>query len=471
MIQQHISDTNKHEHVRRLIATATRIPESFILDQADFEDDLGIDSVKGGEIVSKIMEVFLVSSNRQSELMSQRTLLGILDVLNDGFQENALINEEAHTHVDTVEPLNKTKVQSHSSVEEQMSALQSVFASVTRLPEQYITPEADFEDDLGIDSVMLGRIRSELAELYPNLLLPQDVQARSLNELIAKMEKTPIATHHHMKKEDTEAVTMSVPVDYDVQEKGDDLFLQGKVVLISGSGRGLGRVMAQYFARMGAHVVVNSFHNQGAGEGTVESIRHAGGKASHVWGSFANKAHIERMITEIEKDHGGIDMFVHNASNGRFSSLSDATDDDLEKAWKTNVLGFQWATLAVARSMRKRGGGRVVALSATYAHQYMDYFGVLGPAKAGMENLVGFLTNELIDDNIQINTVIAGSIDGEVMRHYPEHDRIVTLTESGSQGKRRCTEQEVAVAVGLLLRPEAGCINGAKIVVDRGMMK
>ncbi|WP_437751801.1 SDR family oxidoreductase [Sorangium sp. So ce1389] len=244
--------------------------------------------------------------------------------------------------------------------------------------------------------------------------------------------------------------------------------LAGKTVLVTGSSRGLGRAIATKLGRAGARVVVNSFHSRDDGEAVADEICAAGGDAVHVWGSVANVAHLDKLFETIERDVGELHHFVSNASNGRFGPLEQTTPEHWELAFRTNVIGYHQCALRAARLMERRGGGRIVALSSNGSSRYLEHFGAMGAVKAAVESLTRALAVELAPRNVQVNCVSAGPIYGHVTSNYPDHERILPYWESRTPGGRLCTEEDVADAVLLLLSDGARMINGATLTVDGG---
>src|SRR5205085_1505679 len=136
----------------------------------------------------------------------------------------------------------------------------------------------------------------------------------------------------------------------------------GKVALVTGSGHGLGRAIAAQLARLGATVVVNSFHSRQRGEDATAEIVAAGGKAVHLWGSVTNPAHLGQIFGQIDSRFGGLDFFVSNASNGILAPVKDISPDHWDRAFRTNVIALHQIALLAAERMRRRGGGKIVAL-------------------------------------------------------------------------------------------------------------
>jgi NAD(P)-dependent dehydrogenase (short-subunit alcohol dehydrogenase family) len=241
----------------------------------------------------------------------------------------------------------------------------------------------------------------------------------------------------------------------------------GKIALITGSGRGLGRDLALHLGSLGATVLVNSFHSREAGEATAEEIRRAGGTAHHLWASVANTGQLNKMFDTIESQFGGLDFLISNASNGLLAPLDMIQPEHWEKALRTNVIGLHQCAIRARPLMKARGGGRIVTMSSVAAHRYVDYFGCMGPMKAAVESLTKFLAVEFQPDNILVNCVSAGAVYGELVEKWPDSERLLPIWEAGAGG-RLCTGADVANFVEYLLGDGASMMNGSILIMDGG---
>ncbi|MGK4003739.1 SDR family oxidoreductase [Sorangium sp. So ce1036] len=384
--------------------------------------------------------------------------------------------------------------------------VRSVFVRMTRYPDEVVAPDADLEQDLGIDSVKRSEI---LAALSAEFALPgalkaapdelrtvarvADLLARTLAARAGAAPRSSVAdgggpsngvgyANGHVAGHGAGDAS-GHPAGYGVTRPDArapaapaarrpgavaGASLAGKTVLVTGSSRGLGRVIATRLGRAGARVVVNSFHSRDDGEAVADEIRGAGGDAVHVWGSVANAAHVDKLFEAIARDVGELHHFVSNASNGRFGPLEQTTQEHWELAFRTNVIGYHQCAVRAARLMERQGGGRIVALSSNGSARYLEHFGAMGAVKAAVESLTRALAVELAPRNVQVNCVAAGPIYGHVTSSYPDHERILPYWESRTPGGRLCTEEDVAEAVLLLLSDGARRINGATLTVDGG---
>ena len=241
---------------------------------------------------------------------------------------------------------------------------------------------------------------------------------------------------------------------------------EGRVALVTGSGHGLGRVIATRLSRLGASVVINSFHSRDRGERTAAELQAEGGDVMHAWGSVAKRDHLERIFESIGARHGRLDFFVSNASNGMIAPLTHITEDHWQKAFTTNVIALHQASLLAAPLMDRSGGGKILAISSPGAQRYIEHFGCQGPVKAALESLVRYLAVELGPRNIQVNALSAGPLYGELLDKYPEGERLIPYWESRTATGRLGSEEQVTEAVAFLLSRASDPISGAVLLAD-----
>jgi enoyl-[acyl-carrier protein] reductase III len=369
-----------------------------------------------------------------------------------------------------------------------------VVAEITRYPREILTAEAQFDEDLGVDSLKrveivtallrrFGEVPSDLNELGPMPLTVGELVNFAVDYVARSNGSRPAASNGGSAVQ----VDRPAPASADVllrSGNGTDPAplppatrdrtivagvarpFEGKVALITGSGHGLGKVIARQMADLGAHVIINSFHSRERGEETTREILDAQGNATHLWGSFANRQHIDKIFDEIEQRFERLDYYVHNASDGAITSLDKVTEAHWEKAFRTNIVGYHISAMRAAKLMHKTGGGRIVALSSPGAQRYLEYFGVLGPVKAAVESFTMYLARELGTYNVQVNAVSAGPVYGERLTSYPDSDRLIPYWESLTPDGRLGDPEEISEAVLFLLTHPARKINGTTVLVD-----
>jgi NAD(P)-dependent dehydrogenase (short-subunit alcohol dehydrogenase family)/acyl carrier protein len=479
------TETALHDGVMEAFVATTRYPPEVLDPQAALEEDLGIDSVKLGEVFAVLRARYDLPERLGLAPERLRTIAGITAALAEfvrpgGSGEAGGNGHGGHGngngHAPSVAAPAPPSPGDAAALE---SAVREVFANVTRYPLEILDPAAALEEDLGIDSVKLGEVFAVLRAKYAlpeKLGLPPE-ELRTIARISSALQRflTPVA-----------AVASSAPVEVELRGASDGSRpsaasrasaeqeparkpFAGKVALVSGSGHGLGKDIAGHLAELGARVVVNSFHSRELGLATAGEIQARGGDAFHVWGSVANPDHVEALFAEVEARCGGLDFFVSSASNGMLARLADITAEHWEKAFRTNVVGLHQSAMLAAGLMRRRGGGRIVTLSSPAAHGYVDYFGCMGAVKAAVESLTRSLAVELAPDNIQVNCVSPGPVYGELLDKWPESKRLVAQWEANTPYGRLCEARDVSHFVAYLLSGPVKMFTGSVLVMDGGI--
>jgi NAD(P)-dependent dehydrogenase (short-subunit alcohol dehydrogenase family) len=243
--------------------------------------------------------------------------------------------------------------------------------------------------------------------------------------------------------------------------------LSGRVVLVTGSGRGLGRELALGFAAQGATVIVNSFHSRDAGDATCADIVQAGGKAIHLWGSIANEAHVTRIFDEIGRRYGRLDALIANASDGYIGPFENLTSEHLEKGFKTNVVGLHACATAAAKLMT--GGGQIVSLSTITSNRYLKDFTCQGVLKAAVETMTKYLAVELGGRGIRVNCVSAGPVYGDLITRFPDAQERIGHWESITPTGTLTRPDELARFIAFLISGTVPSANGATFTFDGGL--
>lgn len=358
--------------------------------------------------------------------------------------------------------------QSHTSTPSNiLEQVRQCAASVTRYPLDILTEHAQLEDELGIDSVKQAEVMAVLMKELGLGDAPKPSQRLRTMAAIADAARALLpATPPVAEARPRAPVVHAAPAP---APSRTELPFAGKVALVTGSGKGIGRVIATRLARAGATVVVNSFHSREDGEKTARDIVDAGGKAVHLWGSVAQEEHLERMFTAIREQLGGLDLLVCNASNGLIGPFDRIAPRDWDKAFRTCITGTYECAMRARPLMAARGGGSIVTMSTSMSQRYMHDLGCQGVVKAGVESLTRYLAAELAPEGIRTNCVSAGPVHGELLGMFPDAPERVARWESATPGGRLCTADDVADVTELLLGPKTQRVNGAIWVVDAGL--
>lgn len=242
----------------------------------------------------------------------------------------------------------------------------------------------------------------------------------------------------------------------------------GKVALVTGGGRGLGRETALELARRGAHVAVADRKIDLAQE-TVELCRDAATSAEAFGYDQADGASIESMVAEACERLGRIDLLFANAGTGKFAPLMDMTREDWKLVIEVNLTGtFHVCQAVAARMIAQRLGGRMVLTASSGARVPASQLGAYCASKAGVVMLMKNLALELGNYRIGVNAVCPGVIETDMtkpmLRRQEWRRMLIRQTPAGRWG----TAGDAASLVVFLLSQEAGYINGEDIMIDGG---
>jgi enoyl-[acyl-carrier protein] reductase III len=480
------------QEVQSIFASVTRYPLDVLELNASLEEDLGIDSVKLGEVFAVMRERYGLPEEMDISREQTKSIAGICDALAAYLGTAGVPAPAAHSTNGRHSSGNGARI---LDPEEITRSVQQVFADVTRYPLDILELGANLEEDLGIDSVKLGEIFAVLRERYS---LPEDAQIpreslktiagisealRTHLEGVASLADGKVPVDVRPEMDVKPAVNGNGAHPYGIAAGSssgliDNSFaaltpqrkpFEGKIALITGSGRALGKDMALYLAELGASVVVNSFHSRPQGEETVEEIRAAGGKAVHAWGSVANPEHVKSIFDLVDKTYGGLDFLISNASNGLLAPLEEIGVEHWEKAFRTNVVGLHQCSLRALELMKKRGGGKIITMSSPAAHDYVDYFGCMGAVKAAVENLTKSMAIEFARYNVQVNCVSPGPVYGDLLDKWPESKRLTAEFEKATVSDRLCESRDVSHFVAYLLSDPVKLFTGSVLVMDGGI--
>ena len=241
--------------------------------------------------------------------------------------------------------------------------------------------------------------------------------------------------------------------------------LEGKVALVTGGGRGIGREISLSLAGRGANIVVAYLRNRAAAESTCSEAEAHAVKAVPVRANVGDEMQVENLFGEISTIFGRLDILVANAATGVIRGLTDLDT----KAWNWTMDANARSLLLAARAARElmTEGGRIVALSSLGSTRVLPGYAVVGASKAAMETLIRYLAVEFAPDGITANVVSPGVVDTDALAHFPMRDDMLTRGRANPCG-RLVTARDVAGAVSFLVSPAASMINGHVLVVDGG---
>ena len=246
------------------------------------------------------------------------------------------------------------------------------------------------------------------------------------------------------------------------------MLFEGKVALVTGGSRGIGRAIAIRLAQEGAKVAVNYAGNQAAAEEVKSIIEEQGGTALLVQADVADSTAAAEMVERVHEELGGLDILVNNAGITRDTLLVRMKDEDFDAVIGTNLKGIYACTKAAAKFMTKQRSGRIVNLSSVVGE-----IGNVGQtnyaaAKAGVIGFSKAAAKEFAARGITVNVVAPGFIDTDMTAVLKDaiREKIVTGIPLGALGK----PENVADAVLFLVSDAASYITGQTLNVDGGMV-
>src|SRR5512141_2356627 len=198
----------------------------------------------------------------------------------------------------------------------------------------------------------------------------------------------------------------------------DDLRFGGKIALITGSGRGIGRAIALELARAGADVVVNFFRNRAPAEATAKEIEALGRKTVLVKADVGDLDELERLFDETEQAFGGLDYFISNAASGYNRPAMEQKPKGWDWTMNINARSLLFGAQRAIPLMEKRGGGSIVAISSPGAARVLPDYVVVGASKAAIESIVRYLAVELAPQNIIVNAISPGMVLTDALQHF-----------------------------------------------------
>jgi len=244
----------------------------------------------------------------------------------------------------------------------------------------------------------------------------------------------------------------------------------GKVALVTGSGRGIGRAIALRLAQEGADLVINYMKNQSPADETAAQIRQMGRRALVVQANVAKPADVDRLFAAIEAEFNGLDILINNAASGFNRPVLQQKVMGWDWTQNVNVRGFLLAAQHAVPMMEKRGGGHMVAISSPGSQRVMPDYVAVGASKAALEALTRYLAVELSPKNIVVNAVSPSLVETDAIKFFSTLSDSNTIPRAiaNTPAGRLVTPEDVAGIVAFLCSPAAFMIRGQVLIIDGG---
>ena len=244
--------------------------------------------------------------------------------------------------------------------------------------------------------------------------------------------------------------------------------LEGKVALVTGASRGIGRAIALTLAKNGADIAINFAGNVTAAEGVASEIKAMGRKAILVQGSVTDTATCQKMVNKVISELGKIDILVNNAGITRDGLLMRMSSEDWDAVLTTNLKGVFNCTKAVIKPMMKQRSGRIVNMASVVGETGNAGQANYAAAKAGVIGFTKTMAKEIASRGISVNAVAPGFIATDMTKVLP--DKVKEAMETGIPLGRAGEPQDVANAVLFFVSDNAAYITGQVLNVDGGMV-
>mgnify|MGYP001073653041 CR=1 FL=1 len=243
--------------------------------------------------------------------------------------------------------------------------------------------------------------------------------------------------------------------------------LKGKVAVVTGASRGIGRAIAKKLASLGAFVVVNYNGSQERAEEVKQEIEEAGGAAAVYQCDVSDYGKCETFIQDVITEYGHLDILVNNAGVTRDGLLMKMTEEDFGKVIDTNLKGAFHTIRFASRQMLKQKDGRIINMSSVVGVTGNAGQANYAASKAGIIGLTKAAARELASRGITVNAIAPGFIETDMTSVLPEKVREASAAQIplGSFGK----PEQVAAAAAFLASEDAGYITGQVLHVDGGM--
>ena len=255
--------------------------------------------------------------------------------------------------------------------------------------------------------------------------------------------------------------------------------IDGKVVLVTGAGQGIGRAIALRLATDGAHVAIVDV-NTDKMQTVADEVKKIGRKATTFKADVTKRDEVQAAVDHAEKQLGGFDVIVNNAGIAQVQPLADVTPEELDKILKVNVQGVLWGIQAAAKKFKQRGQkGKIISASSIAGHEGFAMLGVYSATKFAVRALTQAAAKELAADGITVNAYCPGIVGTDMWVEIDRRFAELTGAPVGATYKkyvegialgRAQTPEDVAAFVSFLAGPDSDYMTGQAPLIDGGLV-
>jgi NAD(P)-dependent dehydrogenase (short-subunit alcohol dehydrogenase family) len=244
--------------------------------------------------------------------------------------------------------------------------------------------------------------------------------------------------------------------------------LEDKIALVTGAGAGIGRAIAETFAREGAHVVVADRDGEAARE-VADAITKSNGSAQAETVDVTDTEQVKALMGRLAEKFGRLDVLVNNAGVGKRSDFRHLDDAAWDKVWKTNVDGTVRCAREAFDLLKASGKASIINLSSVMATKHTRQMSVYSATKGAVSALSRSLAVEYAPYGIRVNALCPGYVETALIGRYMNNPMIAKALLTQTPLRRFGTPQDIANAALFLASDEAAYITGAGLDVDGGM--